>query len=403
MRFAILADDLTGATDSGAQLAHAGYRVAVVFHNASLPSSIDLDVVVMDTDSRQLDPDLASRRASEITRRLKDAEILYKKIDSTLRGPFADELEAALGESGRSVCIIAPAFPSTGRTTRGGVQLLHGEPLHDTRLANDPVTPVREASIPDLLSAEGMKNVATLDVGALEDPEQIRKALDANRWVVADATEDAHLKLLVEAVPDPSRVLWAGSAGLVVALGETYPGPGNGMPPAENPGSGTRIVTVVGSTNPTVRGQLRRLDEKTSAVSVPLRPGKLVDGEGEVEAVLETCRLALEKGSSVALYSTDEEIPAGETGRIVEALAEVVVGLSDEGLFEALVLTGGDTAVHVARSLGARGILLDGEIEPGVPIGTLIGDNPYRVITKAGGFGEPETLIHAHDVLTGKF
>lgn len=402
MRIAIVADDLTGAMDSGAQLARAGYRTVVAFHGSELPPAQNLDAVSADTDSRELDPKSAAERVRETVRRLKDARILYKKLDSTLRGPFAAELEAALGESGRSVCIIAPAFPSTGRTTRGGMQLLHGESLHDTRLANDPVTPVREASIPDLLFAEGLKDLATLDIGDLEDPEQVRKALDDHRWIVADATEDAHLKLLVESVPDPSRVLWAGSAGLVVALGGVYPGPGNEMPPAEKPAFGARVVTVVGSTNPTVRGQLQRLDKKTSAVSVPLRPDRLVDGGGEVEAALETCRVALEKGSSVALYSTNEEILAGETGRIVEALAEVVVGLSDEGLFEALVLTGGDTTVHVARSLRARGILLEGEIEPGVPLGTLIGDNPYRVITKAGGFGEPETLIHAQEVLTGK-
>ena len=402
MRIAIVADDLTGAMDSGAQLARAGYRTVVAFHGSELPPAQNLDAVSADTDSRELAPKSAAERVREAVRRLKDARILYKKLDSTLRGPIAAELEAALEESGRPRCIITPAFPSTGRTTFEGVQLLDDEPLHDTRLADDPVTPVHEASIPNLLAAGGLGDVATLSVRELEDAERVRKTLDAHRCVVADATEDAHLKLLVEAVPDPAEVLWAGSAGLVVALGNAYPGPEAETSLAEKPASGSRALTVVGSTNPTVRGQLLRLDEESAAVSVPLRSNELVDGGGAVEAALETCRVALEEGSSVALYSTDEEILAGETGRIVEALAEVVVGLSGDGLFEALVLTGGDTAVHVARSLGARGILLDGEIEPGVPLGTLIGDNPYRVITKAGGFGTSETLLHAQDVLTGK-
>lgn len=403
MRIAIVADDLTGAMDSGAQLARAGYRTVVAFHGCELPPAQNLDAVSADTDSRELDPKSAAERVRETVRRLKDARILYKKLDSTLRGPIAAELEAALEGSDRQRCIIAPAFPSTGRTTVEGVQLLYDEPLHDTRLADDPVTPVHDASIPNLLAAGGLGDVATLSVRELRDPERVRKTLDAQRCVVADATEDAHLKLLVEAVPDPADVLWAGSAGLVVALGNAYPGPETETSLADHPGSGTRALTVVGSTNPTVRGQLRRLDEKTATVSVPLSSDKLVDGGGAVADALGMCREALEKGSSVALYSTDEEILAGETGRrIVEALAKAVVSLSEEGLFEALVLTGGDTAVHVARSLGARGILLDGEIEPGVPLGTLIGDNPYRVVTKAGGFGTSETLIHAQDVLTGK-
>jgi D-threonate/D-erythronate kinase len=48
--------------------------------------------------------------------------------------------------------------------------------------------------------------------------------------------------------------------------------------------------------------------------------------------------------------------------------------------------------VRVARDLGATGIALEGEIEAGVPLGTLVGPRPYRVVTKAGGFGGPDTL-----------
>jgi D-threonate/D-erythronate kinase len=45
--------------------------------------------------------------------------------------------------------------------------------------------------------------------------------------------------------------------------------------------------------------------------------------------------------------------------------------------------------------LGAAGIRLEGEVEPGVPVGSLIGPRPYRVVTKAGAFGEPGTLVRA--------
>ena len=85
--------------------------------------------------------------------------------------------------------------------------------------------------------------------------------------------------------------------------------------------------------------------------------------------------------------------------RLAEALAKVVTGLSKEEVFDALVLTGGDTAVRVAQRLGAKGVLLQGEIEPGVPVGTLIGRKPYRVVTKAGGFGDSGTLLKAVQTL----
>ena len=94
-----------------------------------------------------------------------------------------------------------------------------------------------------------------------------------------------------------------------------------------------------------------------------------------------------------------EDRDASGAGSFVEALAEAVDGLSEEGLFDALVLTGGETAVGVARRLGAVGIRLEGEVEPGIPVGFLIGPRPYRVVTKAGAFGEPGTLVGAVETL----
>ena len=78
---------------------------------------------------------------------------------------------------------------------------------------------------------------------------------------------------------------------------------------------------------------------------------------------------------------------------MIRSLAEVAARLSRQDLFDALVLTGGSTAVAVSLGLEASGIRLGGEVEAGVPWGTLIGPNPYTVVTKAGGFGGPDTLV----------
>ena len=99
---------------------------------------------------------------------------------------------------------------------------------------------------------------------------------------------------------------------------------------------------------------------------------------------------------STADRSLERTVEGEAARRVAEALAKVVTGLSKEELFDALVLTGGDT---VARRLGATGVLLQGEIEPGVPVGTLIGPGPYRVVTKAGGFGDSGTLLKAVQTL----
>src|ERR687889_1705458 len=88
MRVAIIADDLTGAADTGVQLARAGYRTAVVFRGAPIPSGNDLDAVAVDTDSRSLPAGFAAKRVMEAGHAVREARIVYKKIDSTLRGPI---------------------------------------------------------------------------------------------------------------------------------------------------------------------------------------------------------------------------------------------------------------------------------------------------------------------------
>ena len=386
---AIIADDLTGAADTGVQLARAGYRTAVAFRDAPIPPAEDLDAVALDTDSRAMPAGFAAKRVLEAGRAVRDARIVYKKLDSTLRGPVAAELAAALGASGRERAVVAPAFPSAGRTTVDGMQLVRGVPVHETEARNDPRTPVREGHVPTLLSG-AFPSVLSLSAGELADPAAVRRALKGAVCVVADAGRDEDLEALVRAVPDPSEVLWAGSAGLAISLGRVYPGPRAGETPPP-PAPARRVLVVVGSLSGVARGQLRSLKERGHAL-VPVAAG------GTSGEALEPARAALVGGGCAALHSSEDR-GASDAGAFVEALAGVVATLSEEGLFDALVLTGGDTAVGVARRLGAGGIRLEGEVEAGIPVGTLIGPKPYRVVTKAGAFGEPGTLVGAVEML----
>lgn len=393
MLIALIADDLTGAADSGVQFVRAGYRTAVVFHGSPVPRDEDLDAIALDTDSRAMPAGFAARRVVEAAHAVRGASIVYKKLDSTLRGPVAAELAAALEATGRRCAVVAPAFPATGRTTVGGVQMVEGTPVHETGFADDPKTPVLEGHVPTLLS-EAIPEVGTLSIADLEDAAKVRGALREFQCVVADAEKDGDLETLVRATPDPSAVLWAGSAGLAGALGKVYPGPHTGGPPAPHrPVRG--VLVVVGSLSSVAREQLGRLVEEHGCPAFPVAAGR----PGAVEEAVREVRAALSDGGGCASLLSDEERASSEA--VVEALAEAVASLSDSGLFEALVITGGETAVGVARRLGAVGIRLEGEVEAGVPAGVLVGPRPYRVVTKAGGFGDRGTLARIVRSLSG--
>jgi uncharacterized protein YgbK (DUF1537 family) len=261
-------------------------------------------------------------------------------------------------------------------------------------MANDPHTPVGEAHIPSLL-AETFSSVGALSVQDLADPDLVRRALQDYECVVADAERDADLEAVVRAVPDPARVLWAGSAGLALALGSIYPGP-CAEDASVHRAPVRPVLVVVGSLSGVAREQVRRLVDEYGEIDVPVG-GERADA---VQKAVEAAREALAGGTCAVVRSPEERAASSES--ILRSLAEVAAILSEEGLFEGLVLTGGATAVGVARRLGASGIRLEGEVETGVPMGVLAGPRPYPVVTKAGGFGGPDTLQGAVEALSGE-
>ncbi|HEX5808393.1 MAG TPA: four-carbon acid sugar kinase family protein, partial [Anaerolineales bacterium] len=158
-RLAIIADDLSSATDCGAQFVRSGLSVVVPLKNYSLPPQArEAQVISVDTDSRSLSAELAYAKVGLATQQLaaEGWTHFYKSVDSTLRGNLGAEIEAVLDVVRPDCAVIAPAFPKYGRTTVDGVQYLHGRPLHETEFGTDPTAPVKDADIARRL-AEGSR------------------------------------------------------------------------------------------------------------------------------------------------------------------------------------------------------------------------------------------------------
>lgn len=370
MKLAVIADDLTGANDTGVQFAHYGARSAVIFQGEPLPDTTNLDVLVLDTDSRHSPPVEAAARVTQAVRAVADAPLLYKKIDSTLRGPIAAEVTAALQASGRDRAIIAPAFPRLGRFTRQGIQYLHDQPVHETEAARDPLAPILQSDLNEIFA----------DI--------------AGQSEILDAESDADLLAIVQRVTDPEKVLWVGTAGLAEAVRAIH-FPGKTAPPARVPSK--TVLYVGGSVSQVARAQAAYLSDQ---LDIPILSLSL---EHPFAIVDELVRV-LQNGQSVILTTPDLE--AGQPQRPhAEQLANHLGQVVAKGLAQVkpdtLVLIGGDTASHVARALGAVGIRLRSELLPGVASGTLLGRTDFPVVTKAGAFGHTQTLSDIHTLLTG--
>jgi uncharacterized protein YgbK (DUF1537 family) len=153
----VIADDLTGATDVAGQFAKAGVPTLIPLGGSAFERiESRFEVVCISSESRHRTPSDAARRVHEIARAAAQMgfEYIYKKTDSTLRGNIGSELQSLLLAVGQDRIAFVPAFPRMGRTTRDGFHFVHGQPLHLTPFAQDPLSPMRENYIPAVLARQ---------------------------------------------------------------------------------------------------------------------------------------------------------------------------------------------------------------------------------------------------------
>jgi uncharacterized protein YgbK (DUF1537 family) len=100
------------------------------------------------------------------------------------------------------------------------------------------------------------------------------------------------------------------------------------------------------------------------------------------------------------LPPSDLDVDGPAAQDVADALARVAVALLAAAPAAALVVTGGSTALAVARALGASALRLLGEVSPGVALGELVGGaRPVPTVLRSGGFGAPDALLRAVELL----
>jgi uncharacterized protein YgbK (DUF1537 family) len=420
----VIADDLTGANDTGVQIVKRGHETVTVVDPTLMGDTL-ANGIVLDTESRTLPVEEARAAMRDAARALgsRPNALLYKKIDSTLRGHIGAELGALIRELEPDRVVCAPAYPKNGRTTRNGIHFLHGVPIDRTEVAGDPRNPVDTASLPAMLAKDGGPRFLHVDLGVLRSGQAA--SLAAERFLSFDCEEQEDLRRIVRAVGETGkRVLWCGSAGLAEVLLEEVLPPGKGKDerggsigrkpstgPAGGIGSGGPVLSVIGSMSSVSRRQLERAIASTSAHAVRLHPQALVDSpsreRGRIVRELEDRMTRTDHLILTSLGTEADPRPAGFSGgqhlqdeipgRIAGCLADATAGFVQRNRIAGMFLAGGDTAVHVLRAVGARGLRLGSELEAGVPASSLIGGilDGLPVVTKAGAFGDEETLVRS--------
>ncbi|GAA2301860.1 four-carbon acid sugar kinase family protein [Streptomyces hawaiiensis] len=370
---AILADDLTSAGDGAAPFRQAGYGARILLSTPVSPPRRAVGVTAVDLGSRVLDEEAAASSTWRAAGLFAGSGLLFKTVDSTLRGHVAAEVRAAWAGSRRRAVVMAPAFPAEGRVTVEGVQYVRGVPVHESDYARDPVHPVRCSDLTTLFP----EAVLAQPDRAAELPDLIGNG----DLIVCSAAEDGDLDRLVAAVPRLDEVLWVGSPGLAAALARRCARATGST--ASLPAPARRPLVVVGSTNPATRRQLAALHTRgdVQGVTVGVDPAPAVQTLRGLTA-------------PVLTLQTPGERHTPQTAQVLaRSQAAVVKTLIEDHMVDALVITGGETATTVLQPLGVTGIDLLDEPEPGVVRGSLTGPLALPVLIKAGGFGDDALLL----------
>jgi uncharacterized protein YgbK (DUF1537 family) len=420
IRCIIIADDLTGAADSSAALAAHGLGVHITPWPASgdIGRSVretvgrpDVDILVVETGSRDLDAATAGRRLTAVAAALQplvghsaaaagspEAPWVIKKIDSVLRGPIAAEVESLRTAIGSTTTVIAPAFPRLGRTTQDGVQLLDGVPVGTS--ATDPV-PGRTAADAEVARACGLPDAALRAPGAGPVDGTV---------TVHDARTGTDLERLADAVVElHPRPLVVCSAGLLEHLAPH-------LVPQHVRGDAVRTAapveaggaTLVISLSPTAAAtaQLHHLVAERDATRIDLAvDAALADPETAGAALGTRLAAALADGASRPVLLSLEGDDRVAEGTDAVTVRDAIIRAIDTALTATtrpaeVLANGGDAARLVVDRWYPSSLEVIGQLPHG---GALTrGADGALLAMKSGGFGPATALSDIVDVLPAR-
>jgi 4-hydroxythreonine-4-phosphate dehydrogenase len=391
MSLLILADDLTGTADTAARCFQAGMPASIFLHP---PRSFSDDgAVALTSDSRHLPPAQAARALQQLLSQSDmpaDATI-YKKIDSTLRGNIGAELAAVLETLSLDCALICPAFPAQDRGLRDGY-LVHAD------------TPAGSVYLPSILAAQtdlriGCLALSDVRSGPAHLASRMRVELfSGTRLLIGDALTEVDLECLLAAtrLAAPAALL-CGSAGLagVLARGmaveseEERPGRQDAIVACD------RALVVVGSGSAMARRQIDALASEPDVADVELTAD--LSREGLFDTI-GGCHCLLH----LPAPAPGSRLDGPKARELAAMLAQAAVQAMARLRPDALVLVGGDTALHVLQALKVEKMAVRRELAPGIPLlQSAAGSGELPVVLKAGNHGNEATLVEIVRKLAG--
>lgn len=427
MKIGIIADDLTGANATGVRLAKAGFTSATIVFGGKVPANNGFTSISVDTDSRYSSIDVAKERVADTYHQLRSwgADIVAKRIDSTIRGNIGSEIDALLEVIGNdSVAIVVASYPDSGRITSGGYLLVDGVPVQETDVAKDPLNPITDSYVPAVIAEQSRFEVGHIGLGSVLKGKSCLvsklKSLiaESKRIIVLDAVTNEEIEHIAEAMAEiKGHVIFPVDPGpLSAAFGRVK---------ARQHEHKSKWIVTVGSVTPLTGRQLRYLIDKTNSSPVYVNAELLAtmsdDWEKEIKRATATALNTLEEQEILIITThspTSNVLPLSEIAlkenvteeilakRITTGLAKVTRNVIEQADIQinGTFSSGGDVTAALFAESKAEAIQLDDEVLPLAAYGKFIGGtfDGIPVVTKGGMVGNKQSIYACVNYLRAK-
>ncbi|GAB4021424.1 hypothetical protein GCM10028808_66210 [Spirosoma migulaei] len=363
---AVIADDLTGA----AELAGIGLTYGLTVELAmSVNSQSRAELIVIATDARSVSESEAVQEMTDVSEALgaMQPDLIYKKVDSVLRGHIIAEVHAQLVVLGLTKALIVPANPALGRTLVDGHYYIHGERIHTTHFAEDPEFPITESAIQKRFSgATGLQVLAALSI------------LPNEGIIIGEAEKQADLHNWVNHLD--KQTLPIGGSGFFAAILDSLQLP---KKPIDELVSLNECRLYVCGSSFGDRVELVK-SAKEAGHAVSYMPSQLTNVGGLMSVALANWATEiagyLQRKKQVIL-AIDPDSTEGKTGMALHlrtVMAMVVKEVLNQVTVHELIIEGGSTAASVLREIGITRLEPVQELATGVVRTRAIKTAEYR-------------------------
>ena len=403
IKWGIIADDFTGASDAASFLVKSGNKTALI---TDIPETIsdDYDCIVVGLKIRSVSSDKAIyeiKKVLDFFEKNHISKIYYKycsTFDSTPKGNIGPVMDYLINYKNERYSLLCPSLPINGRIVEKGILYVDGVKLNDSSLRNHPLNPMWDSYIPTLMKDQSRYPCYIINRSDMESGlyiNQIRKINDKHFYLVPDYKIEKDGELISDRFNNMS--LYSGGSGLLEYLSKNNND--NNKSQKDFDIKNQKAIILCGSCSKMTSKQIESF-KRSDNIAYSINAKDILDGKINAKDIFHKVLIDLPKTSLIysdgclgKLDRNDDDFYL--CSKAMEKFLADLSYMAKESNFNKIIVAGGETSGAVMLRLGYNSFEVGKSVAPGVPCLTPLSDQNVRIFLKSGNFGDEYFFLRA--------